>query len=855
MSAVSNFLPAKPGVGVNRFVGQLGTLDQDCFSVDLKAGERYFFDVQTSGPYAGVVLSLRDANGAVVARGLDEVEQWGEITSGYFSFVAPQDGRFYLSVEAPKDYAWPSWQSDWTNQYVLNAGVLAADDLPDIPAQGRAFTLGTEQFSQMDAALDRDVYRFELSAGQRVHIQIATAEEGRGSQPSIDALVHGPGFSAAVTPVRVFGNGAVHDIIVFSEQGGSYQLELQYIAALFQQPSVEEALRVRTRIDPLQADDHSDGLSNASVLPVGSKLTGSFDGRGDRDWFRLELQAGQRVGLELLMNQAMEDRPQLQLRDAQGKLLQEGASMLAVVPERSGTYYLSTEFAAGTRPLTFPLAYCVESRMLPPEDHANDRVGATRLEPGKSVALSLDGRNDIDVFEFQAVAGQRYAVHLKPIDGSGSAAVFLVEAGAGIPGLNAADPYAKPMLRDDVWYVEASQTGTAHLAVMSKPSSYFGESKRWEISIQPAAADDHPDSSAHARTLELGGVQVGELNAAHDSDWFRVWMEAGQRYRVDFEVNVLQELGGGWNPEPFLSVSLASSGQALPGLRVGGGPETYSQVMEAPSSGWYLLKPEKVQSYGLRVTLEAEKPDDVGSLPALATRFEINTAYQALGLVREGAASADVLNGSSRSDILSGLAGNDVLWGFEGDDWMEGGDGIDTAAYLGWRSSARLTRIESGWQVSTGGEGTDTLVGIERVLFREQGYALDLDGHAGTVVKALGALFGAAAVKEGALVALGLQLLDGGMDTSSLYRLAIGSEPFQKLAGSTSHHAFVDLVYRNVVGHTPTAIEAAPFVEWLDKGQMTQVELALLAAEHPLNALNIDLVGLAQGGVGFDLHG
>jgi hypothetical protein len=62
-----------------------------------------------------------------------------------------------------------------------------------------------------------------------------------------------------------------------------------------------------------------------------------------------------------------------------------------------------------------------------------------------------------------------------------------------------------------------------------------------------------------------------------------------------------------------------------------------------------------------------------------------------------------------------------------------------------------------------GDEGRDLAYDVERLLFDDGRWALDVDGHAGTAVKLLGAVFGPDSVRIEAYVGIVLQVLDGGM--------------------------------------------------------------------------------------------
>ena len=69
-----------------------------------------------------------------------------------------------------------------------------------------------------------------------------------------------------------------------------------------------------------------------------------------------------------------------------------------------------------------------------------------------------------------------------------------------------------------------------------------------------------------------------------------------------------------------------------------------------------------------------------------------------------------------------------------------------------------------------------------------------------------------------------------------------------EMSGKSSPADVVTLLWTNLVGSTPSAAEAAPYIAMHDEGWGVGT-LAMLAAEHPLNLANIDLAGLAQTGL------
>jgi hypothetical protein len=202
-----------------------------------------------------------------------------------------------------------------------------------------------------------------------------------------------------------------------------------------------------------------------------------------------------------------------------------------------------------------------------------------------------------------------------------------------------------------------------------------------------------------------------------------------------------------------------------------------------------------------------------------------------------GTHSNDELNAKNLINIFRGLAGNDVITGTDGS--------LDSAAYFGAFSDFNL-KIINGLpeQVvdKNGNEGSDRLIGIERLIFSNFSVAFDLNKNAGTAAKILGAVFGKSAVTNKSYVGIGIDLLDKGMNYETLAGLALNA------AKATTNDQIVTTLWTNVVGSAPSAADKAPFIKMLEDG-MTPGALAQMAADTSINTTNINLVGLAQTGI------
>ncbi|QFY89674.1 hypothetical protein D5125_09335 [Magnetovirga frankeli] len=225
----------------------------------------------------------------------------------------------------------------------------------------------------------------------------------------------------------------------------------------------------------------------------------------------------------------------------------------------------------------------------------------------------------------------------------------------------------------------------------------------------------------------------------------------------------------------------------------------------------------------------------------------------------DGGAGNDLLFGDWGSDILIGGAGDDRIVASIGSDEYYGGtehdssnawDEIDTVYYSNAFSpvhievaSAENNLIYVDAYSAAGGHMTHVLQDIERIEFDAFTLAYDLDGNAGDAVRLIGAVYGAAEIDNLATVGYYLDYLDTGYSFEAVMGYALDD------VGAYSNEDVVDLLYFNLAGCLPSFDVQDQFVDLLEDGLFSQEELAVFAADLQLNALNIDLAGLAYSGI------
>jgi len=223
--------------------------------------------------------------------------------------------------------------------------------------------------------------------------------------------------------------------------------------------------------------------------------------------------------------------------------------------------------------------------------------------------------------------------------------------------------------------------------------------------------------------------------------------------------------------------------------------------------------------------------------------YQIKT-YEGLPLF-ELSDSASNVTGTSKSETLYGNYQANVIWGLGGNDILDGGLGIDTAKYNNAKSNYWLNFISPTNRSLTdtsGSQGTDTLISIERLKFSDASVAIDLDGNAGITAKILGAVLGKQSLTNKSYVGIGLSYLDAGWSYDNLASLALDS------TGVKTNDQIVSLLWTNVIGTKPTASDKAPYIALLENG-MSSGALAHLAADSAFNLANINLVGLTLTGI------
>ncbi len=210
------------------------------------------------------------------------------------------------------------------------------------------------------------------------------------------------------------------------------------------------------------------------------------------------------------------------------------------------------------------------------------------------------------------------------------------------------------------------------------------------------------------------------------------------------------------------------------------------------------------------------------------------------------------LHGMNGDDILTGGAGKDLLDGGDGNDILTGGAGTDMALYHLVRADYSVIASGTGYTVKalSGSEGTDTLIGVERLQFSDTVLAFDSgkDGTAGQAYRLYQAAFDR--TPDSAGLGYWIGKMDDGVSLKDVAQGFVQSNEFKTLYGAApTNTELLDHMYENVLHRAPDVAGAAYWMDLLDQHKVDAVELLINFSESAENIAA--LVGVTQNGISY----
>lgn len=567
--------------------------DHDWFRVWLDKGVTYDFKQVGSAGGGGTLvdplLALRSSTGILVAQG----DTAGDSTSSRITFSAPDTGWYFLDAGA--------FGNGTKGTYSLTGSTLVDDFAATILTQGAVQADGIPASGLISFNGDSDWFRVGLSKGQTYVIElVGDITDGAQLDPLVDpfliirdkdgrVITQADDFNGSLNPRAYFTPTA--DGLYFVEAKSAFRFNVG-------------AYQLKVGLAP--TDDFAGTLADASSISLGVTRSGDLATPGDRDMFKVVLEAGKlyQIGLSGLAGRVgtLVD-PHLRIFDAAGKLVDFNANggvgndaQLYFAPKETGPYYI--EAAAGDDRGMGTYVVQVHLRDMPVDDFGNDLTSLGVITPGQSVTGSLLTQNDTDWFKVTLEAGKGYVLRLQgATSGNGTLADPVLE-------IRNADGTVIQTLDNGLMLNEPAGLFTPALSgiyyLVARAADGAADTGSYKLTVR--APDDHGNTRASATSVRLGDETLGAIQwndgefdarainsvglaTDMDEDWFS--FTANQGDVLSFTVQIA---AGSQLSRPMVEI-IASDGRTV---GVADGLETVngraSATFKAPSSGAFYAR-------------------------------------------------------------------------------------------------------------------------------------------------------------------------------------------------------------------------------------------------------------------------
>lgn len=290
---------------------EAGGGDRDWYAVKLDAGGTYWFKAESASSTltTGGALRLLDASGTeLAAAGYN----YGSLTDT-LAFKVAQSGTYYVEMYSPNRN---------TGAYTITAKAGQADDYGSTVSTAAAIAPGSQLAGQLEVALDKDVFKLDVEAGRSYAFKF-----------SVPAYAHSFSFGLADGTGRAMyflSNTAMpadQNVFVATVTGSVY---LTVAGAYGASDYNRDGRSYTLSAADFGVDDSGQTIDTAKPLAIGTPHQGRIDYAGDRDMFRMSLEAGKSYVFSLPGNTVNDGA--FELLDANG--MRVGTSLYAALEQR-----------------------------------------------------------------------------------------------------------------------------------------------------------------------------------------------------------------------------------------------------------------------------------------------------------------------------------------------------------------------------------------------------------------------------------------------------------------------------------------------------------------------------------------
>lgn len=603
--------------------------DRDWFRVWLDKGITYKFEL--AGASSGQTLtnpqlSIRSVTGIL----LDADDNSGSGTDAEIVFTAADSGWYFLDAGAAGNGS--------RGTYLLKGSRLSDDFADDVQTVG-ALQVGSAAQGLLSFHGDSDWFKVGLSAGVTYQIDlVGDMSDSAKLDPIGDPLlVIRDSAGRELGRFDDFGTTLNARAYFTPKDNGIYFLDA---SSAFRYDI--GAYKLSVALAP--PDDHVSTANNAATsLTLGTAKAGEIGVPGDRDMFKVSLEAGKVYQLSVAGMASSKGNlvdPYLRLFDSAGRLInfdnnggQGTDAQMHFVPTQSGVYYLE---ASSNQPRGMGnYQVQVTLRDVPAADAGSNTQTWVTLKAGESFLGTLLQKNEQDWVRVRLEEGKDYVFKaLASHSGNGSLQDPVLEVrSANGQLLQTVDN----MLMGNEPSMLFTPTGTGDYFVVVRAAD--GQNDTGSYQLTTRAPDDFGNTTAKASTITLGqtldgGIQWNDgsfgarainsvgLATDFDQDWFK--FEATKDQVLSFLVSVP---GNSSLSRPMVEIVDSNMRQ----VAVGDGLEMLDAsaraTFKAPAAGTFFARvidgAGTTGSY--RVSLVAGDASDEDANGAVALAFDINT--------------------------------------------------------------------------------------------------------------------------------------------------------------------------------------------------------------------------------------
>jgi len=586
-----------------------------------------------------------------------------------------------------------------------------------------SITPGSSFATTIDSAIDSDWFRISLVAGQSYTFTV-TLPAG-GLRDSILTLRNSNGVSIASNDdANVDANLLYSEIRFTATTSGTYYLDVTAFGGA-------TGNYILSSSRPVVDAAAGDSSTTATLVIDNPATTAALEATGDRDWYRVTLEAGQVYEFVTTATGGAGDiDTALTLRDAAGNVLafnddSSGTySRIRFVAGSSGTFFLDVGGFADSE----AGAYRVEVHEAEPlAEFTNDQIsdqllngfwggpGAARhfdVAQGGSITVNLTALTSQGIFlarEALNLWADVLGVSFNEITGSAQINFDDNQEGAFSSATTIGNIIRDAIVNVGTGWLETSGTTL---------NSYSFQTYVHEIG--------HALGLGHAGNYNSTASYVSDALYLNDS-WATTVMSyfdqrdnsffAARNFSRVFAISPMQADIVAIQQAYGLSTT-TRTGDTIYGVGNNSGREIFGVGNGVRSSAGNLLALTIVDHGGIDTlnysTFSAAQLINLNSETFSNVGGSIGNLSIARGTIIENAV------GGSGSDTLIGNGVGNQLTGGLGNDTLDGGGNVDTAIVSGLRSAYTVTQTATGVFRVVGADGTDTLTAIEFLQFDDQ---------------------------------------------------------------------------------------------------------------------------------------